>query len=178
MLQVAGNTIPRIRQFQLQASDIHLRLGGLRAYAGPGTWFDYALGRKPALRYAVVPHEGNWEKAMLWQEMERWSEPLVVGDDAPANDPSFSFARSLNPHVHLTSLYQDRSATFLRLFNASASPAEAPLTISAAISRAEVVELDGRASSELTLQKSDDDQRQFALALPPFAVRTIRLHRT
>jgi len=63
-------------------------LGLVCCYAGPGTWFDYALGRTPEISYALIPHSGNWDKANLWRHQADWSEPLVsTVVPKPASDP-------------------------------------------------------------------------------------------
>jgi alpha-mannosidase len=155
-------------------------LGLVCCYAGLGTWFDYALGRKPVLRYAVVPHAGNWEKAGLWRELERWSQPLVASaaGESKKEEGAFSFVEAVNTDVHITSLHEDKGQILLRLFNATAASIDASIRVPGTIKSTHLVELDGRLVNDLPLTPVDVAQKSFTVSMPRFAVRTVRLVRT
>ncbi|HEY8748086.1 MAG TPA: glycoside hydrolase family 38 C-terminal domain-containing protein [Tepidisphaeraceae bacterium] len=155
-------------------------LGLVCCYAGPGTWFDYALGRTPEISYALIPHSGNWDKANLWRHQADWSEPLVsTVVPKPASDQKghWSLAEVSDGNVQVTSLHQDNGQWLLRIFNASAAPTTTDLRLDPIIRKVEFVELDGRTVGEVPIVAGAAGKQSISVSLPQFAVRTLRLTR-
>jgi alpha-mannosidase len=143
-------------------------LGLVLAYAGVGNWFDYAMGRKPEVSYAIVPHTGDWAAARLWRELAMWSEPLVVcAGRAKVTEPLIEIVDS---GIELVTLYQQGGSTLARFFNADGDAQPVPIMLSPRIKGVDLVELDGRLTESLKLESNS-----VQLSMPRFGVRTLRL---
>ena len=143
-------------------------LGLVLAYAGVGNWFDYAMGRKPEVSYAVVPHTGDWAAAKLWRELAAWSEPLVVcAGRAKVSEPLIEIGDS---GIELVTIYQHDGHTLARLFNADGDARPARVSLSPKIKGAQLIELDGRLIEPLNIAENS-----VTISMPRFGVRTLRL---
>lgn len=49
---------------------------------------------KHKFHYAVMPHQGDWEKASLWNAAEQFNLPLVIGQTAPTKNGSEPIEKS------------------------------------------------------------------------------------
>jgi len=153
-------------------------LGLVCCYAGQGNWFDYTLGRQPNVSYSIVPHAGDWEAALVWQQLARWSDPLVaaaIPRKGAEAERRWSLAESSDPRVHFTSLYQHDGQTLIRIFNASRATSTAHITLAPLIQKAELLELDGRVIAQLPIETGSAGRKQLKLSMPQFGVRTVRL---
>ena len=53
-------------------------LGLTLQYSGVGLWGrNYSLRGPTEIRYGLLPHAGDWQKADLWTASTAWNEPLV-----------------------------------------------------------------------------------------------------
>lgn len=151
-------------------------LGLVMCYAGRGIWHDYALTRVPRVAYSLVPHAGDWAKAKLWQELARWSEPLVaIGGNAPAgDDASWSLLDASDNGFEATTASADGDDVVIRLFNAGGDAAPKTLTIDGRIRRIKRIELDGRIVNDLPVERIAGGISRVTIAMPRFAIRTLR----
>jgi alpha-mannosidase len=151
-------------------------LGLVMCYAGRGIWHDYGLGRVPRVAYSLVPHAGGWAKAQLWQELARWSEPLVaIRGNAPAgDDASWSLLDASDSGFEVTTAFAEGGDLLIRLFNAEGDAAPQTLTIDGRIRRIKRIELDGRIVEELPVERGNNGTSRVTIAMPRFAVRTLR----
>lgn len=151
-------------------------LGLVMCYAGPGIWHDYGLGRVPRIAYSVVPHAGDWAKAKLWQELARWSEPLLTTDCAPPtkDDTHWSLLEISGTGIEATTAFAEDGSIVFRLFNAEGDATPKQFTFGARLTRAHLVELDGRTLQDLPVEQSPSGTSSVTFAFPRFAVRTLR----
>ena len=151
-------------------------LGLVMCYAGRGIWRDYGLGRVPRVSYSIIPHAGDWAKGQLWQELARWGEPLVTHHvNAPAKDDAdWSLMDVSNTGFEATTAFSDGGHLMVRLFNAEGDGAPKRLTMDGQIRRVSLVELDGRAISDLPVERAANGMSAATLAMPRFAIRTLR----
>jgi alpha-mannosidase len=82
---------------------------------------------KHKFHYAVMPHQGNWEKANLWNAAEQFNLPLVIGQTAPTpkgTEPlQKSFLEISDPRIAVSAIKrsEDGSGWVVRLFNPASS---------------------------------------------------------
>lgn len=151
-------------------------LGLVMCYAGPGIWHDYGLGRVPRVSYSVLPHAGNWAKAQLWEEHARWSEPLVTTECAvPGKDDAhWSLLDIAGSGIEVTTVFADGKCITFRLFNAEGDPTPKRLTFGTTLTRARLIELDGRTLQDLPVELTSAGTSAVTFAMPRFAIRTLR----
>lgn len=151
-------------------------LGLVMCYAGPGIWHDYGLGRVPRIAYSVIPHAGDWAKAQLWQELARWSEPLLTADcAAPTKDDAhWSLLEIDSPGIEVTTAFAEAGAVVFRLFNAEGDATPKRLIFGARLNSARLIELDSRVIQDLAVKQSPGGASSITVTMPRFAVRTLR----
>lgn len=82
------------------------------------------LGRH-SFHYAVMPHEGDWEEAGVWQSAERFNMNLLAGQLGPTKhgtEPlSKSFIELIDETLHISAIKKSESGNgwIVRLFNPS-----------------------------------------------------------
>jgi alpha-mannosidase len=163
-----------------QVTSYHLSpdepLGLVVCYAGPGIWHDYGLGRVPRVAYSVVPHAGDWARAQLWRELARWGEPLLTRRTAAPDkdDPAWLLLDATEGGIEVTTAFVENGELVLRLFNAEGDETPAKLALDARVRRVRRVELDGRFVAELPLERRPDGANAVTVAMPRFAVQTLR----
>ncbi len=92
------------------------------------------LGRHK-FHYAVMPHQGNWETANLWNAAEKFNLPLVIGQTAPTENGTEpiqkSFLEISDETIAVTAVKraEDGSGWVVRLFNPASGPIKAMLRL-------------------------------------------------
>lgn len=154
-------------------------LGLTLQYSGIGLWGrNYSLRGPTEVNYALVPHAGDWEQASLWDEDDRWNEPLLTEfckseNTSPAGSKSLlSFDRDgwEVPAVRL-----EKGKVYIRLFNASGEASQRSLTYDGPAAKVELVRLNGELLREIPVMKDAAGRIHFDLALPRFGVGTLRI---
>jgi alpha-mannosidase len=151
-------------------------LGLVLCYAGRGIWHDYGLGRAPSVSYSIVPHAGDWARAQLWRELARWSDPLLTARHAqrPEGEQGWSLLDGSEGGLEVTTLFADGDDILIRLFNAEGDSGPKQLTLDGRVRRAWLMELDGRRTQELPVQRAADGTSSVTVTVRRLAVRTLR----
>jgi alpha-mannosidase len=149
-------------------------LGLVACYAGPGVWYDFNLGRTPQISYSVVPHAGDWVQARLWQELSRWSEPLVARLASASAESEWSMVDASANGMEIGAAFIEDNHLLIRLFNAEGDDKPTPIVLSPQIKNVELVELDGRVIAKLPLEAVGAGHNGVIVSMPRFAVRTLR----
>jgi alpha-mannosidase len=151
-------------------------LGLVLAYAGKGLWNrNYSLAAPWEVRYAIMPHDGTWDRARVWGEDCRWSEPMS-GQLVSGRPSGLARTRSLvgtSPGIYVTTMFVDHSALVVRLFNAEGDGGEHAVTFGFIPSEAKLIELDGRRIASLAIQPGAEGHATVRLSIPRFGVRTM-----
>lgn len=78
---------------------------------------------KHTFHYGIMPHEGDWETAGLWQCSERFNMPFLIGQISPTGhgtEPSVkSFLEIEDDYLHVSAVKrsEDGAGWIIRLFN-------------------------------------------------------------
>jgi alpha-mannosidase len=143
----------------------------------PGMTSDtgFQLGRERTLRYALVPHSGDWREARVFRDGWEFNHPLLCRQVLPHSGSlpaQWGLLEVSSPSVVVSALEPGRDGTvFLRVYEATGRPASG-VTIKL---RAKVVW--ARTSNLLEDLKEEIPVVGGALSfdLHPFEVRTIGL---
>jgi len=85
--------------------------------------------------YAVMPHQGNWEKAKLWNAAEQFNLPLVIGQTAPTQNGTEptekSFLEISDETIAVSAIKQSEvgNGWIIRLFNPASETIRAKLRL-------------------------------------------------
>jgi alpha-mannosidase len=143
-------------------------------YSGMGLWGkNYVINGPTQINYALIPHEGKWDKAGIWAEGTKWNEPLmaVIADKHPP-DMSRSLVK-VPAGYEVSAINFDGNNMLVRIFNTGTGNKE-KVTFGCQATKAVLTELDGREGKELTLSKQSH-QISTIITIPKFGLRTIKL---
>lgn len=142
-------------------------------YAGVGLWGrNYTVNGPTEIRYALLPHQGNWQNAQLNRETVLWNEPLIV-DTGHTHNINAPFIKHLDPGLEVTALYYKGTDLYIRITNTGAQKDRHRVLLNCHASRLDFVEL----NDEITSSLSPDPAApvSFNCTIPLFGFKTIRL---
>ncbi len=149
-------------------------LGLTVQYAGKALWGkEYGVEGSTRMAYGLLPHDGAWDKAGLWQEDDYWKAPLVAS--ATAGRDTASMLAFDKPGYQVSGLVVDGDDLLVRVFNAAGDATPLEVSLPRKPARAIVEELDGRLTERLEIRPVDGNRHAFRLAMPRFGVRTVRI---
>ncbi len=140
-------------------------------------WGKCPLRGTQQVSYAVIPHTGAWDEAQISRENCCWNEPLLaqIVDGQPG---STAHTRSLvsvsGGGVEIPTLLLQGRHLLVRLFNGEGDAAERKVSLGVRPLRVDLVELDGRLIRQLAVRRGSSGRYEVRLALPRFAIRTLR----
>jgi alpha-mannosidase len=122
--------------------------------------------------FSVVPHEGNWRQAGLWQLSERLRTPVLetlptFGGDLPASGGMLSVSP---PGVALSACHRDDERLLVRVFDTVGAGGESQITLPFKVAEAELVDLNGFPLDEGEAQA---DGNSVSLRLSPWQIATV-----
>jgi alpha-mannosidase len=135
----------------------------------------FQLGKERTMRYALVPHEGDWRASGVFRDGWEFNHPLVCHTVLPHEGPlpkSWGLIEVSSPDVVVTSLKPSRDGDIaLRVYEASGRAAKGvTVKFSAKILSAREANLLEDAGDEI---RTEGDSVRFDLR--PFEIKTIRL---
>jgi alpha-mannosidase len=147
-------------------------------YSGPGLWGrDYKIDGKTEFRYALIPHDGEWDKAEISRQNAAWNEPLITVNSY--TEASSEVKKSLldlgNSGYELTSVTTDGDSYLVRLFNAEGDGTAQTVSVAAEVTAAAQVDLLGNKVDDINVTRSNGNS-QLSVSMPRFGVKTYRLN--
>jgi alpha-mannosidase len=135
----------------------------------------FQLGQERTMRYALVPHSGDWREARVFRDGWELNHPLICRKVIPHNGslPSrWGLLEVSNPNVVVSALKPGQDGqTYLRVYEASGQPAPGlTVKLHAKVIAAGNTNLLEDAGPEL---KVEDNTVSFDLG--PYQIKTIRL---
>jgi alpha-mannosidase len=133
----------------------------------------FQLGQERTMRYAVIPHSGDWREAGVFRDGLELNHPLIVrkvvahAGKLPAR---WGFVSVSSPQVVMSALNPAiNGRTILRVYEATGNPApNVHVRFTAGVSSAHEADLLERPSRDLTVNGGD-----VLLDLGPFEVKTL-----
>jgi alpha-mannosidase len=135
----------------------------------------FQLGQERTLRYALVPHAGDWREARVFRDGLEFNHPLLCRPVAPhaGNLPArWGLLEISNPNVVLSALKPGRDGTaVLRVYEATGRPAQGvKIAFNARVVEARAANLLEDPEGELKVEDN-----AVTTDLRPFQIRTIRV---
>lgn len=153
-------------------------LGLITQYSGIGLWgVNYSLEGPTEFRYALYPHAGDWNKAMVWSRNNQWNNQPEVKRYHAKNKPTDVTGSLISPDLpgfEITAIEYKGEDLLVRVFNPSPIAKSLNLSFSGTVQRIEVVELDGRVKAVLPVNRTKTGDR-IQLQLSKFGISTLLL---
>lgn len=153
-------------------------LGLTTQYSGVGLWGrDYEVAGATAINYAIMPHEGRWDKAGNWNRNAAWNNPMlttVFRSAASNKNAERSLTRFSGKGFEITAVLVEGNDLLVRFFNAAGKVLSQQVFFDGAAESADLVELDGRLKQHLSATKKLG-KTIINLSVPAFGIRTVRL---
>lgn len=144
-------------------------------YSGKGLWgFDYEINRPTEIKYALIPHKGNWEKANLWEENEKFEQPLIplMISEKP-NTKSDSWFKNIKKGWVVSSSTIKDGEIYLRIFNVGNNES-GKINFGFNPGEINLVELSGKELKQIPVQKNGNNYL-IDLSMPQFGIRTLKI---
>ena len=158
----------------LQTED--LALGLTVQYVGKGLWGrDYRIDGPTHLKYALMPHTGNWEEALVEKHNNGWNEPLIGSFvQTDEQESQFSLLETSDENLHVSSITVDGDDLLVRFYNTSKNQNH-EIQWNCDAKKFELVDLNGTTISPIKTIKNNNGKLSTRLDLPQFGFQTVRL---
>mgnify|MGYP003575529915 CR=1 FL=1 len=153
-------------------------LGLTTLYSGQGLWGrDYKVTEATGMRYSLLFHEGEWDKAGIELQNNYVNEPLQVQTlDAKPQKSFESFARVIPKDWVISSCTFREDEMYLRIYNTGRQATKGEVRLSFKPKSASMVNLDGSVVKNVDLVSPKDTKEKVAnLELPPFGFQTLKI---
>lgn len=154
-----------------------LPLGLTVLFNGKGLWgFDYKVDGPTHIKYALLPHSGDWEQAAIEAESNMWNEPLIgqLINSTPLVKEQ-SLLEVTNKSLEITSVTVQGNDLFVRFFNTSRGNDKHEVIWNCSSKDMEAVDFNGNMISTILPEKMKNGQLKTYLVLPQFGLQTIKL---
>lgn len=159
----------------LQTDD--LPLGLTVQYTGRALWGrNYRIHGPTEIRYALLPHSGDWEKGEVERASSRWNEPMVARFTSSSPGlPERSILGTVGDNLEVSSMVVENGNLLVRIYNTSSREIHRAVTWHVDMDKIEEIDLKGDPIRELTPVNKVDGQLQTTITLPQFGFVTLRL---
>ena len=145
-------------------------------YSGVGLWGrNYSIAGPTIFNYAILPHEGKWDEANIWNQNTAWNNPMqsIVFANATDEIEKKSLISTNTAGLEVTAVLIEGGDLLVRFFN-STKEVSHEISFDGIASAIELIELNGDVKQ--IIKPTIKTKRSFViLAIPQFGVRTIRL---
>lgn len=140
-------------------------------YSGIGLWGpDYKITHPLTMRYAIVPHSGQWDQANIAIESNKWNEPLITSyhKNIPLADKSFINIDKSGYEISAFKVKDDN--ILIRFFNAEGNGSTRRIAFGFPVADIKEVDLNGN-----TISKKVIDKNKVSISMPRFGLKTLLL---
>ncbi len=142
-------------------------------YSGVGLWgVDYKISGPSKIKYAVVPHSGNWNQAQISGESNQWNEPLITSYHQKTALVNKSYFDTGTSGYEVTAFKADADNLIVRLFNTKGDAESQKLTFGFPVSEVQEVDLRGNKIEGKVIHKNT-----ISLSIPHFGIKTLLVKR-
>ena len=153
-----------------------LPLGLTVQYTGKALWGrNYRLHGPTEIRYALLPHSGDWEKGMVQQESNSWNEPLIARFTNKPVSMDKSLMEIIGKHMELSSVVVEDDALIVRFYNSSSDNKSQTILLNCAVDSIEQIDLKGDKIADVTYTKRKSNQLSIEISIPQFGFQTLKI---
>ncbi|MDR3261196.1 MAG: alpha-mannosidase, partial [Tannerella sp.] len=150
-------------------------LGLTLQYSGKGLWgVDYTITHPLDVKYALIPHKGTWEEALIPAQSNLWNETCIVSLHKNTEMSEKSFLQFDKKGYELTSMQPEgATALVVRIFNWESDAGALTVKCGFPVSACEEIELNG----QLKETHSVGNDNRITIAIPRFGFTTLRIQK-
>lgn len=140
--------------------------------SGGGLWGrDYKISRPSVMRYAIVPHAGEWDSAGIQEESAVWNEPLLCSTENQRKAGAASYIDVSGTGYEISAAYMTDNGLVLRLFNASGDGDPVKVKLGFNPGSVSETDLSGNITGTPAVTRSGKTS-EVEVAMPRFGIRT------
>ncbi len=154
-----------------------LPLGLTVQYTGKALWGrDYRVHGPTEIRYALLPHSGDWERGEVEKASTRWNEPMVAQfTSCSSESPTTSILEVIGDNLEVTSMVIEDDNLLVRIYNTSSRAISRDVVWNCNMDKIEQVDLKGDAMRELLPVTKEDGRLITTVSVPQFGFVTFRV---
>lgn len=153
-----------------------LPLGLTVQYTGRALWGrDYRIHGPTEIRYALLPHSGDWERGEVEKASSQWNEPMVAQFTSRSSElQERSILETIGDNLEITSMIVENGNLLVRIYNTSSREISREMTWNCSVDKIEQVDLKGDPIRELLPVNQGDGWLQTKITIPQFGFVTLR----
>lgn len=154
-----------------------LSLGLTVQYAGKALWGrDYRIHGPSEIRYALLPHSGNWEKGEVEKASSQWNEPMVAQFVShSSSQPERSILEVVGDNLEITSMVVENDNLVVRFYNTSSCDMSREVIWNCHMDKIEQVDLKGDLIREVSPAHNENGRLLTTVSIPRFGFVTLRV---
>jgi alpha-mannosidase len=152
-------------------------LGLNTQYSGQGLWGrNYRIEGATKLTYQLLPHQGNWQQALVSHQNARIKEPLQV-TTLMIKPRLFekSFIETSSSTLEISACTFNKDEVYVRIFNADNSVTKGNVKLNFDVKKVAFVNLDGSAVQTASYSANQKGLQQVPIHLKPFGITTLKI---
>jgi len=156
-----------------------LPLGLTVQFIGKGLWGrNYVIDGPTRMRYALLPHSGDWEQGLVQDASNAWNQPLMGGFvDSREETLESTLLELSGDNLELSAARMDGGDLVVRLFNTSSAEEDREIVWNCKAEEILKVDLAGKVLSQLQIETDPEGKMRTRLHIPRFGFQTLRLTR-
>ncbi|MDY9919386.1 alpha-mannosidase [Proteiniphilum saccharofermentans] len=153
-----------------------LPLGLTVQYTGRALWGrDYSIHGPTEIRYALLPHSGDWERGEVEKASSQWNEPMVAQfTSGSPEQQERSILETIGDNLEITSMVVENGNLLVRIYNTSSREISREVTWNCSVDKIEQVDLKGDTIRELSPVDKGAGRLQTNITIPQFGFVTLR----
>lgn len=143
-----------------------------------GFWWDKRpLRGEQTIAYSIVPHLHAWDSAGIWQQSDRWAQPLtaqIVQGDPSSVKESASLVQIDGEELELSTMQIEAGHLIVRLFNARSERKQHSLSFGSMVRSVRGVGLDGKPGPLFSLVDAQNGRKRAVVEVRRFGLITLQ----
>lgn len=126
------------------------------------------------MKYALIPHEGTWDKAQISARNNAWNEPLIASimEDGELEDRQFVAFH--DEGFEISGMEFGPEEIYLRVFNAAGAATPQQITLDFPVKSITEVLLNRETIHAIPFEL-DGQGSTFSMEMPRFGIKTLRI---
>jgi alpha-mannosidase len=148
-------------------------LGLVAQYSGIGLWGrDYYTDGTTSIHYALLPHDGEWNKAEVWQQSVNWNQPLDIYKGAYGSQSNQGFLKA-DKNIIVTTAKKQGNELKVRIFNSNDVAGQKKICLSSPVKSVALVDFNGKILSSPRFKQVSANSTDIYVNMPSFGIKTI-----
>lgn len=154
-----------------------LPLGLIVQYTGKALWGrNYNIHGPTTIRYALLPHSGDWEKGMVEKASCQWNEPMIAQFIDKPSTSTRNLIEMDGKNLEISSVVIENDALIVRFYNSSSDKKTHEIFWNCEVDSIEQIDLKGDKIGDVTYQRKTGGQLSTEISIPQFGFITLKIN--